>query len=83
MNNHSIHLEWRLMLDYTSLTIIIPLVKEHINTRKQTIVKNSDKEQKFIKDLSESLKKIDTSNIVDSLYLNRIINNFASMVENT
>ena len=70
------------MSDHAPLTIVILLVEEHINTRKWTIVKNSDKEQKFIKDLSESLRKIDISNIVDFLYLDKIVNNFTSAVEN-
>jgi len=44
MNNHSIYPEWQLISDYAPLTIVIPIVKEHINTRKHTIVKNSKKE---------------------------------------
>ena len=82
MDNHLIHLEWKLISDHTSLTIVIPLVKEHINTRKQTIVKNSNEEWKFIKNLYEFLRNIDTSNIVDYLCLDKIVNNFASAVEN-
>ena len=62
--------------------IVIPLVEENINIWKWTIIKDSNKEQKFIKNLSESLRKIDTSDIVDFLCLNRIVNNFTSVVEN-
>ena len=44
IDNHSIHLEWKFISDHAPLTIVIPLVGEYINTRKQTIIKNSDKE---------------------------------------
>jgi len=52
MDNHLIYPEWQLISDHAPLTIVIPIVEEHINTRKCTIVKNSEKEQLFIKDLS-------------------------------
>ena len=71
------------MLDYIPLTIVISLVEEHINIQKQTIIKDSNKKWKFIKNLSKFLRKIDTSDIVNFLYLNRIVNNFVSVVENT
>ena len=44
MDNHSIHSKWRLISDHAPLTIVIPIVKKHINTRKHTIVKDSDEE---------------------------------------
>jgi len=82
MDNHSIHPEWRLMLDHVPLTIVILIIEEHINIRKHTIVKDSNEEQVFIKDLSKALRNIDTSNIVNFLCLDRIVNKFASTVEN-
>ena len=69
------------MSDHASLTIIIPIVKEHINTRKHTIVKDSKEEQLFIKDLFQALRNIDMSNIVNFSCLNSIINKFASTIE--
>jgi len=30
LDNHSIHLDWRLASDYTSLTITIPIIEEYI-----------------------------------------------------
>jgi len=44
MDNYLIYPEWQLTSDYVSLTIVIPIVKEHIDTRKHTIVKNSEEE---------------------------------------
>ena len=82
MNNHSIYSEWRLMSYHTPLTIVIPIIEEHINTKKHTIVKDSNKEWIFIKDFSEALRNINTSNIIDPLYLDRIVNKFVSTVKN-
>jgi len=70
------------MSDHAPLAIVIPIVEEHINTRKHTIVKDSKEEQLFIKDLSQALRNINTSNIVNSLCLNSIVNKFANAVKN-
>ena len=33
-NNHTIHPEWRLLLDYTPLTVKISILEEYIQSRK-------------------------------------------------
>ena len=43
LENHSIHSEWRLISDHASLTICIPIFEEHIQTKKHSLVKGSDK----------------------------------------
>ena len=83
MDNYTIHPDWRLILDHASLTIIISIVKEYVNTKKHTIINDSNKEHAFIKDLTAALRNINTSNITDTACLERIINKFASFIENT
>jgi len=82
MDNYTIHPDWRLTSDHASLTIVIPIMEEHIQTKKYTIVKNSNKEHTFVKELTEVLKNIDMSDITDMDHLDSIIADFASSVEN-
>jgi len=83
LDNHSIHPDWRLLSDHTSLTIVIPITEEHIISSKCSIIKDSEKESTFIKDLTNSIRNINTSNILDIASLDRAINKFASTVEVT
>jgi len=82
IGNHTIHPDWRLTSDHAPLMIVIPIVEEHIQTKKHTIVKDSDEEYAFVKKLTKLLRNIDTSNITDVDHLNSIITYFASSVEN-
>jgi len=75
LDNHLIHPDWRLLSDHIPLTIIIPIIKEHINSRKHSIIKDSKEESTFIKDLT-------TSNMSDVASLDRAVNKFANAVEN-
>ncbi len=52
-----------LLQDYISLTVMISIVKEYIQTRKQIIVKDSEEEYVFVKELIEAFKNIDMSNL--------------------
>ena len=80
--NYSIHSDWRLSSDYAPLTIIIPIVKEYIDSRKPSIIKDSKEDSTFIKDLTISIRNINTSNILDITSLDRAVNEFANIVEN-
>jgi len=82
LDNHLIHSNWRLLSDHTSLTIVIPIVEEHINSRKCSIIKDSKEESTFIKDLTTSIRNINIFNISDITSLDRAINEFANTVEN-
>ena len=63
-NNHTIHPEWRLSSDYAPLTTDIAIYEEHIFTKKHTIVKNSKEESKFIAELINSIKRLNTENLM-------------------
>ena len=62
-DNHSIYLDWRLTSDYAPFTVNICIFEEHVQTRKQTLVKNSKEGDQFLEDLIEVIKKIDTANL--------------------
>lgn len=58
-----IHPDWRLLLDYVLLTVNIMIIKEYVQTRKHTIVKNSREENKFLAELIESIKGLNMEHI--------------------
>ena len=69
LNNHMIYPEWCLISNYTSLTISIPIIEEYVNSSKWSIIKNSDEEAAFIKDITNSFKELNTSNLSIDLKL--------------
>ena len=68
-------------MDHAPLTITIPIIKEHIQTKKQMIVKDSKKERIFVKELIEVIKNIETNYISDVDCLKKVILDFASLIE--
>ena len=60
---------------------LIPIVEEHIQTKKQIIVKDSKEEHIFVKELIEAIKDIKTNNISDVDCLDSITLEFASSME--
>ena len=82
IDNYSIHPDWRLLSDYAPLTIIISIVEKHINSRKHSIIKDSEEELTFIKDLTISIKSINTSNMLNIASLDKAVNKFANAVKN-
>ena len=66
LDNHFIHSNWRLVSNHAPFTISIPILEEHIQTKKCTIVKDSNKEKKFISKLIKSFSVINTPNITDT-----------------
>ena len=83
LDNHLIHSDWHLTSDYASLTITIPISEEHINSRKGSIIKDSEEEMSFIKDLISSIRNLYTSNLSDEDGLERVVIEFAKVVECT
>ena len=81
LDNHLIHSDWHLMSDYASLTITISISEEYINSRKRSIIKDSEKEMSFIKDLISSIRNLHTSNLLDEDGLERVVIEFAKVVK--
>ena len=68
-NNHHIHSEWRLTSNHASITIDIHIYEEQVQTRKQSLSKNSKDKACFIKELIYSIKRLSTDPIpsIDAL----------------
>jgi len=62
-NNHYISPELQSPFDHASLSVSVTIKEEHIQERKQTIVKNSKEKKNFIEELKNMMSNIDTSNI--------------------
>ena len=81
LNNHLIHPDWWLSSDHAPLTISIPIVKENINTSKFSIIKNSEKEDSFIKDISSVIKNLNISDLSVIDKLENVVNTLTSNIE--
>ena len=81
LNSHSIYLDWRLISDYALLTMNIVIFKEHVQTKKCTIVKNSEEEDNFINELIETIKRLNIENIQNKEALEHIIQTFTKHIE--
>jgi len=80
-NNHHIHLEWRLMSDHTPITVDIHIHEEQVQTRKQSLPKNSEEEACFIKELIYSIKRLSTDPIPSMDALETIIQTFTDNID--
>ena len=80
-DNHSIHPDWKLISDYASLIINIAIFKEHIQTRKHIIVKNSKEEENFVAELIKAIKELNIENISKVEVIEQIIQSFANDID--
>jgi len=80
-NNHTIHSNLRLTSDHAPFTVNISIFEEYIQTRRCTLVKNGKEENKFINELIEAIKEMNTKNICNKNILNQIIQELASTIE--
>ena len=82
-DNYYIYSDWRLTLDYTPISVDISIIKEYIQIKKWSLIKNSDEECSFIKEVISSLKNIDTHSIssieILELIVQKITYNIDSM----
>jgi len=83
LNNHEIHLELQSLSDHAPLTIDIIIKKIFIQKKNYTIVKNSEKEFKFVENFIRKFGSIDTVNISDKTSLKSIVQEYANIAEST
>ena len=81
LNNHSIHPDWQLTSEHVLLTVSILIAETNINSSKLSIMKNSEEEALFIKDISSIIKNLDVSDISDIDKLENVVNTLASNTE--
>ena len=82
-NNHYIHPDWRLISDYTPITVNILIFNECILTKKQSLIKNSDEENHFIEKLANIIKWMNMSFIQNIEALENIIQILAINIDST
>jgi len=63
--------------------VSIPIAEENIVSSKFSIAKNSEEEASFIKDVSYTIKNINTSDLSDPYLLEDVTNTLVSKIENT
>ena len=81
LDNYMIYPDWRLSLDYTSLSVNITVIEEHVQTKKCTLVKNSKEEEKFIEELINTIAKLNTENISNKEMLEQIVQTLANEID--
>jgi len=81
-NCHHIYPDWRLISDHAPITVNIPIRDEYIPTKQQSLVKGSDEENRFIEDLIQFTKNLNTSLIQDAESLEEVVQLLATNIEN-
>jgi len=81
-NSHRIYLEWRLSLDHTAITVEIPIIKEHIQTKKCPLIKCSKEKVLFINELIHSSANTNTSYLLYANNLETIVQRITYNIEN-
>lgn len=80
-DNHQIMLELHSSSNYASLSVSITIKEEYIQERKQIIIKNNEKEKRFINELRDKINNINTSNILNSETLERLTQKITTIAE--
>ena len=81
LDRHSILPDSRLSSDHAPLSIDIPIFEEIIQMSKLTLVPKSKQETAFINDVILNFKTLDTSNIVDVVKLEYVVNQLRSIID--
>ena len=69
------------MSDHTSLTITIPIIEESVILSKHFIIKDSEEEVAFIKDIIISIRNLNTSNLSNITSLDNVVDKLANNVK--
>ena len=81
LDNHYIYLEWQLTSDHAPITVNIHICEERVQTRKQSLPKNSKEEAYFIKNLICSIKKLNTNLLLSVDTLETIVQSLADNID--
>ena len=79
LDNHIIHPDWHFTSDHVLLTIAISTIEKNINSVKRSIVKGSEEEKSFIKEVIASFRSLNTSNLSDIPSLEKIVGDFTDI----
>jgi len=67
--------------DYAPLTITIPITEELIASSKLSIPKGSEEKVAFVKEASASIRNLNTSNLMDNVKLENLVNLFGLRID--
>ena len=81
LNNHSIYPDWHLSSDHTPLIVSIAIDEENIDSFRYSIVKNSEEEVSFIKEVKHTIRSVDISDISDPIKLEETTNSLTSKIK--
>ena len=81
-NNHLISPDIQSPSDHVPLSIFIIIKKEFIQEKKQSIVRNSNKEKEFVDELRNRIGFMEMTNITNCEMLKHVTQEFATIIEN-
>ena len=81
LNCHAIHPFWWLISNYVPLIITITIEEEHIMHTKLSLSKNSKQEKKFIKEVINVFKSLDTTSPVNCESLEQTVDSLATGIK--
>jgi len=60
---------------------MIPIIEKNVNSRKRSIIKDSEEKEQFIKDIIISIRNLDMTNLSNIPHLEKTMDNFANIVD--
>jgi len=68
-------------LDYTSLTITIPIKEKFVQLSKFSLLKKYKEEETFVKEVVAIFKSLDTSTLLNQESLEQVVNSLALKID--